>query len=182
MKLTTTLNRLREAQACADSYARLMKKLGGASFDHDAPINLLTILEHNGVDDCIWSLRATEQDCDTVARLMAADFAEAVLPLFERECPNNDRPRKAIEAARAFAQGQTSAAANAAASAAASAAAWAAARAAANAAASAAANAAASAAASAAAWAAARASQAEIIRRYLAAAETEVSAESGRSA
>ena len=45
------------------------------------------------------------------ARLLAADYAEAVLPIFERARPNDDRPRKAIEAARAFARGEISTAA-----------------------------------------------------------------------
>ena len=36
----------------------------------------------------------------------AADCAEAVLPLFERECPGDDRPRKAIEATRAWVRGE----------------------------------------------------------------------------
>jgi len=36
----------------------------------------------------------------------AADCAEHVLPLFERHRPEDDRPRKAIEAARAFARGE----------------------------------------------------------------------------
>ena len=39
-------------------------------------------------------------------RLIAADFAEHVLPLFEAEYPDDDRPRKSIEAARAFARGE----------------------------------------------------------------------------
>jgi hypothetical protein len=64
------------------------------------------------------------------ARLFAADCAERVLPIFERERPGDDRPRKAVEAARAFARGeidtQTLAAARDAARAAARAAAWAA--------------------------------------------------------
>ena len=42
---------------------------------------------------------------ETTARLFAADCAEAVLPIFERDYPNDDRPRKAIEAARLFARG-----------------------------------------------------------------------------
>ena len=44
----------------------------------------------------------TEQE----QRLIAADFAEHVLPLFEADYPDDDRPRKAIEAARAYARGQ----------------------------------------------------------------------------
>ena len=53
----------------------------------------------------------------------AADCAEEVLYLFERERPGDDRPRKAIEAARAFARGEITDAARAAAGAAARAAA-----------------------------------------------------------
>jgi hypothetical protein len=153
VRLTTTLNRLKAAGACRERYAHLVKALGGTSVDHDAPINLLTILELNGTEDCLWALCATEQNCDQVARLMAADFAEAVLPIFERELPNDMRPRQAIQAARYFAVGRIGAAARAAAGAAAGAAAWDAARAAAGAAAWDAARAA----AGAAAWDAARA-------------------------
>ena len=43
----------------------------------------------------------TEQE----QRLIAADFAEHVLPLFEAHYPD-DRPRNAIEAARAYARGE----------------------------------------------------------------------------
>jgi len=104
--LTTTLNLLRKAGACKDRYKHLVKALGGRNFAHDAPINLLTILAHNGVEDCLWALCATAEDCDKVARFMAADFAEAVLPIFERERPGDDRPRKSIAAARALARGE----------------------------------------------------------------------------
>jgi hypothetical protein len=38
--------------------------------------------------------------------LFAADCAERILPIFESAYPNNDLPRKAIEAARAYAQGE----------------------------------------------------------------------------
>ena len=44
----------------------------------------------------------TEQE----QRLIGADFAERVLPLFETKYPDDDRPRNAIEAARAFARGE----------------------------------------------------------------------------
>ena len=83
------------------------------------------------------------------ARLFACDCAERVLPIFESICPDDDRPRRAIETARRYAVGEATADELAAARAAA--AAWAAARAAAGDAAWAAA---------AAAWAAARAAAA----------------------
>jgi len=56
---------------------------------------------------------------ECAARLFAADCAEHVLPIFEKEHPNDDRPRKAIEAARKYANGKIGAAAGAAARAAA---------------------------------------------------------------
>lgn len=46
----------------------------------------------------------TEADRRLVAA-WAADCAERVLPLFEREAPGDDRPRDAIARARAFARG-----------------------------------------------------------------------------
>ena len=45
-------------------------------------------------------------DVSKELRLFAADCAEHVIHLFEREYPNDDRPRKAIEAARAYAEGE----------------------------------------------------------------------------
>src|ERR1700740_2774342 len=69
--------------------------------------------------------------------LFACDRAETVLPIFEKRYPQDDRPRKAIETARAWAKGESAAAAAAAAAAAYAAAAAAAAYAAAAAAAAA---------------------------------------------
>jgi len=59
MTLTTTLNRLKAAGVRADRYEHLVKALGGASFDPDAPIKLLTILEHSGIADVEWLLEST---------------------------------------------------------------------------------------------------------------------------
>ena len=49
----------------------------------------------------------TDDDHHRLA-LWAADCAEHVLPLFERERPDDDRPRRAIEAGRAWARGERS--------------------------------------------------------------------------
>jgi len=92
---------------------------------------------------------------DRQAREFAADCAERVLPVWERDYPQDARPRRAIQAARDYALGLIDDAAGAAAGDAAWAAAWAAAGDAAWAAARDAAGAAARAAAGAAAWAAA---------------------------
>jgi hypothetical protein len=45
------------------------------------------------------------QDHESLA-LWAADCAEHVLPYFEEKCPKDARPRRAIEAARAWARGE----------------------------------------------------------------------------
>src|ERR1035441_5247381 len=64
MTITTTLNVLKQAGACQSRYAHLVKALGGPSFDHDAAINLLTVLGSNGRDDVAWVLEngATVED------------------------------------------------------------------------------------------------------------------------
>lgn len=135
-------------------------------------------------DWMIW-LAARVRIPDATLRLIAADCAEEALPIYERERPGDDRPRRAIEAARAYARGEIDGEALAAARAAARAAVWAAVWAARTAALSAraatdatdAAEAAAWAARAArdaaedaaedAAWAAAGRSQAAIVRRHV---------------
>jgi len=103
MILTTTFNLLRKADACKESYTKLRKALKGVK--DTEPINLITILEVLNLDDALWALRATEQNCDKVARLMASDFAEDTLPLWHKYYPEDKRPAEAIQAARDFANG-----------------------------------------------------------------------------
>lgn len=113
--LHTTLDLLRQHDACRNGYRKLLRYLGGgAAWPSDRPIPLTTVLFANDITDAVWCLRAVlpaeEAARDRVARLFAADCAEAVLPLFEHVCPNDDRPRLAIAAARAFARGEIDAA------------------------------------------------------------------------
>jgi hypothetical protein len=75
MKLTTTFDRLKKAGACESGYKKLAVYLGGITkYGRYAPIDLLHILESNGVDDCLWALRATVEECESLCRFMAADF------------------------------------------------------------------------------------------------------------
>ena len=108
--LTTTLYQLRKFHACKDRYTHLVDKLGPKWGDQQ-PINLLKILEYNGTANCLWAFRAAVKhpEGDQVMRLMAADFAEAVLPIYEKEYPKDARPRKAIQAARDYANGKITA-------------------------------------------------------------------------
>lgn len=54
-------------------------------------------------------IRRVETWTDVTARLLACDFAERVLPLFECARPDDDRPRRAIETARRFVCGKATA-------------------------------------------------------------------------
>ena len=113
VRLTTTFALLKKAGACADRYRHLANTLGGIeAYGKDTPITLAEIIESNGMQDAIWALHACAEDnavVERIARLFAADCAEAVLHLFEKKYPKDDRPRKSIQAARDFANGKISA-------------------------------------------------------------------------
>ncbi|WP_181157202.1 hypothetical protein [Burkholderia multivorans] len=173
-RFTVTLDALRKAGACYHGYNKLVRSIQGKTFSaedaarnsyihfkHDAEIPLVDVLNSNGIDDALWSLRCVS-GADRDIRLFAVWCARQVEHLME-----DQRSKDALNVAERFANGDASdeelaAARDAAwdaawdaARAAARAAAWDAARAAARAAAWAAAGAAAGDAARAAAWAAA---------------------------
>ena len=160
---TTTLNAIRKASPCEKGWLKLLKHLGKTKAD-DEPLDLLTVLDSNGLDDALWVMSYAKPD-DRLARHFQAWCAEQVLPIFEAERPNDRRVRDQIAMLRnddatyedrAAARAAAEAAARAASWAAARTAAWTAARATAWDAARAAARTAARAAARTAAWDAAR--------------------------
>jgi hypothetical protein len=55
--ITTTLQRLRDNNACKKGYDLIANHVG-TGFTGDIPLE--TILDNNGLSDCIWSLRATD--------------------------------------------------------------------------------------------------------------------------
>jgi hypothetical protein len=74
--------------------------------DHSAALSLM--VTPGPGEACMKRLRATvsgKADQKTLAR-WAADCAAHVLPHFERAHPKDDRPRQAVEAARAWARGE----------------------------------------------------------------------------
>jgi hypothetical protein len=101
--MQTTLNKIKEHSPCEDGWEKLLNHLNKTQSD-DEPLDLRTILESNGLNDTIWAFRAVEGK-DKEIRLFAADCAEMVLPIYEKQYPNDDRPRKAIKAARDYANG-----------------------------------------------------------------------------
>ena len=167
---TTTLNAIRKASPCENGWLKLLKHLGKTKAD-DEPLDLLTVLDSNGLDDALWVMSYAKPD-DRLARHFQAWCAEQVLPIFEAECPNDRRVRDQIAMLRNDdATYEERAAARAAARTAAWGAAWGAARTAARTAAWATVWDAARTAARAAAWAAARNAQERQLRKMLAARE-----------
>jgi hypothetical protein len=101
--MQTTLNRIKYHSPCENGWKKLLNHLNKTQSD-DEVLELRTILESNGLDDTIWSLRAVEGK-DKEIRLFAADCAELVLPIYEKHYPDDKRPRLAIQAARDYANG-----------------------------------------------------------------------------
>jgi len=103
---TTSFRLLHDAGACKERYRFLAKALGGIkAYGRDTPITLLQILNINGLDDALWAVRACP-DSDTFARLLACDYAEHVLHIFEAKYPDDYRPREAIAVSRRYARGE----------------------------------------------------------------------------
>lgn len=101
--MKTTLELIRKQNPCEESWLELLKSLNKTKADSE-PLELTYILETLGITDAIWALRSLKGK-DKEIRLFAADCAESVLHIFEKEHPNDDRPRKAIRAARDYANG-----------------------------------------------------------------------------
>ncbi len=101
--MTTTLNKIKAHSPCEDGWNKLLNHLGKTHAD-DEPLSIATIIQSNGIKDAVWALRAVEGK-DKEIRLFAADCAESVLHIYEKKYPNDDRPRKAVQAARDYANG-----------------------------------------------------------------------------
>ena len=104
-KLTTTFEKLKDYDACPSRYKHLAKQLGGIEqYGAETPITLLQILDANGVEDTLWALRTcklTDSDKKQL-RLLACDYAEHVLSIFEKRYPDDKRPRHCIETTRKY--------------------------------------------------------------------------------
>ena len=58
--ITTTLNRIRAAQPCADGWEKLLTHLGKTKAD-DERLPFSVIIESNGLEDALWCCRAEPQ-------------------------------------------------------------------------------------------------------------------------
>ena len=90
---------------CAYSWMKLLKSLGKTEAD-DEPIRFSWIAASNGVNDALWCLCVLGKKHAGRVHALICDFAEHVLPIFEKIYPDDKRPRVAIETARRYAAGQ----------------------------------------------------------------------------
>ncbi|WP_176158796.1 hypothetical protein [Burkholderia multivorans] len=112
-RFTVTLAALRKAGACYDGYNKLVRSLQGQPFTdededresyihfkHDAEIPLVDVLNSNGIDDALWSLRCVS-GADRDIRLFAVWCARQVEHLME-----DQRSKDALNVAERFANGE----------------------------------------------------------------------------
>jgi hypothetical protein len=79
--MQTTLNKIRTHSPCEDGWKKLLTHLGKTKAD-DEPLDILTILDSNGLDDALWSLRAVDGR-DKEIRKLACDYAMMVADLWD---------------------------------------------------------------------------------------------------
>ena len=98
----TTLNEILKHNPCKDGRDMLLASLNKILAD-DEPLSFKYILKSNGIKDAVWALCVLDYKDQALFR---ADVAELVLPIFEKEYPDDDRPRKAVESIRDFYHGK----------------------------------------------------------------------------
>lgn len=74
--MITTLNKIRAENPCENEWGKLLRHLGKTKAD-DEPLDMLIILESNGLDDCLWCAR-TLPEYDKTWRLFAVWCARRV--------------------------------------------------------------------------------------------------------
>ena len=99
--MKTTLNKIRSHSPCVGGWENLLTHLGKTKAD-DEPLDLLTILDSNGLDDTLWCFRAVE-GCDKEMRLYAVWCAQQVQHLMK-----DPRSIDALDVAERFANGTAS--------------------------------------------------------------------------
>lgn len=105
----TTYSKCRDAGACKSELYRAARKAGGiGEYGKDNKTSLIKVLDTLGLDSTIWVLDCAAEGADAhrIKHQFAADCAARVLAIFEREYPNDARPRDAIKSTRRYALGR----------------------------------------------------------------------------
>lgn len=103
MTVTTTLNAIRKFNPCKDGWEKLLANLGKTRADDD-PLEMVRILESNGLDDALWCLRSLGPEHHKLIVSLACDFAERSLK-FVRE--GELRPAECLRITRLWVEGHT---------------------------------------------------------------------------
>jgi hypothetical protein len=98
MSWTTTLNRIRAHEPCAESWEALLYALGKTKAD-DTEVSIEVILDLLGFDDALWALRAVSGH-DRELRLLAVSYARDVQHLM-----TDPRSHAALGVAERYAYG-----------------------------------------------------------------------------
>ncbi len=97
--ITTTLNKIRAHRPCRDGWTKLLNTLGKTKAG-DEPLDMLTILNSNGLDDALWCMRSVPEH-DKTWRLYAVWCARQVQHLMK-----DPRSIAALDVAERFANGE----------------------------------------------------------------------------
>ena len=105
MKKHLNISILRDGGFDENQYEILVEKLG-SDYGDETPLTLSKILELNEISGCLRAFQYFDECHHEVLKKIAVELAvycaADVLPLFEKVYPNNEIPRKAISAARAW--------------------------------------------------------------------------------
>jgi len=85
--MKTTLNKIRKFSPCESGWTKLLKHLGKTQAD-DEPLDFLTILKSNGLDDALWCLKSAPIDCQLNVRMYAVWCAKQVEHLMNDDSKN----------------------------------------------------------------------------------------------
>ena len=99
--MRTTLNKIRVYSPCLYGWHKLLRGLGKTAAD-DETLWIDTVLEHNGLSDALWCLRAVE-GCDREIRLFGVWCARRVQHLM-----TDPRSAAALDIAERYARSEAS--------------------------------------------------------------------------
>ena len=85
--MQTTLNKIRKFSPCESGWVKLLKHLGKTQAD-DEPLDFLTILKSNGLNDALWCLKSAPIDWQSNVRMYAIWCAKQVEHLMNDDSKN----------------------------------------------------------------------------------------------
>ena len=97
-----TFEKIKSFNPCEDGWKLLLKNTN-PEMDMSKEVDLMEILKSNGIKDAVWALRCYDY-MDWC--LFICEVAESVLPIFEKKHPDDDRPRRVLQAIRDYKAGK----------------------------------------------------------------------------